>query len=382
MKIKRLIWLFAAALFVATSCEENIDTVRNISLSCHTQGLVDGANSQPAIWGVEEQIYLFRSEDWTAALLTQTSGAGSADAIFTGSTAGTKSGYYAIRPASATGSIMPNGTVEVTVAPSNIVIAGEDISTIIPQVGKGNANGVTFTSLFGALKLNISGNYEVSKIRVADLSKAHGLNGTFGYNFLSENLIYDEVLCEVERVFFNPITLAYKPAIYVALPAGQYDKLEISLRDAQSGNTNVYTVKDTAIARNKVTEVKLTSPQVVSFVVGSWHLVKFCGNDAAIDLYMKFTRDNKFEIYQREGELKYSRFTGTYAVDVENSIISGVYSDGEAWADSYKFSLNGENLVFESQSNSAEVSIYEPAEMPSATTQSVSRTVASDVKPL
>jgi hypothetical protein len=277
---------------------------------------------------------------------------------------------------------MPNGTVEVTVAPSNIVIAGEDISTIIPQVGKGNANGVTFTSLFGALKLDISGNYEVSKIRVADLSKAHGLNGTFGYNFLSENLIYDEVSCEVERVFLNPITLAYKPAIYVALPAGQYDKLEISLRDSQSGNTNVYTVKDTAIARNKVSEVKLTSPQVVSFVVGSWHLVKFCGNDAAIDLYMKFTRDNKFEIYQREGELKYSRFTGTYAVDVENSIISGVYSDGEAWADSYKFSLNGGNLVFESQSNSAEVSIYEPAEMPSATTQSVSRAVASDVKPL
>ena len=67
---------------------------------------------------------------------------------------------------------------------------------------------------------------------------------------------------------------------------------------------------------------------------------------------------------------------------MENSIISGVYSDGEAWADSYKFSLNGGNLVFESQSNSAEVSIYEPAEMPSATTQSVSRAVASDVKPL
>lgn len=382
MKITRLFWLLATALFVATSCED-IDEVKNISLSCRTQGLKDGTNSLPALWGVDEQIYLFRSEDWSAALLTQTSGTGTDTATFTGSSAGTKSGYRAIRPASAAGSIMPNGTVAVTVAPSNILLTGEDISSAIPQVGAGDENGVNFTSLFGALKFKLSGDYEVAKITVSDPGKDHGLYGTFGYNFNSGTIIDDEVFYEVARIPSAPLALSYAPTIYVALPAGAYDKLELAMLDSESGNSMVYVLNNVEIVRNNIAEVALPTPMVVSCVVGGWHLMKFCGADAEVDLYIDFSRDGKFTIYQRSGDLIYSKFEGTYTVNSAESIISGVYDDGEAWTDSYKFSLdrNG-NLVLESVNNSAEVAVYEPSEMPSANKQSASRGVTSSVKPL
>ena len=382
MKITRLFWLIATALFVATSCED-IDTVKNISISCHTQGLKDGANSLPASWGAEEQIYLFRSEDWSAALMTQTSGAGTDTATFTGSSAGTKSGYYAIRPASAAGSIMPNGTLAVTVRPSNIFFAGEDISSVIPQVGKGDQDGVNFTSLFGALKFNLSGDYEVSKITVTDPGKDRGLYGTFGYNFTSGSIIDDEVFYEVARIPASPLALTSAPTIYVALPAGSYDKLELALRDSESGNTLLYVLKDVEVVRNSTKEVALPTPMVVSCVVGSWRLAQFCGADAEVDLYVDFSRDGKFTIYQRMGSPIYSKLVGTYSVNISEETISGVYGDGEAWADSYKFSLDSNgNLVLESVNNSGEVSVYEPAEMPSANKQSASRGATSSVKPL
>ena len=146
---------------------------------------------------------------------------------------------------------MPNGTLAVTVRPSNIFFAGEDISSVIPQVGKGDQDGVNFTSLFGALKFNLSGDYEVSKITVTDPGKDRGLYGTFGYNFTSGSIIDDEVFYEVARIPASPLALASAPTIYIALPAGSYDKLELALRDSESGNTILYVLKDVEVAGNR-----------------------------------------------------------------------------------------------------------------------------------
>lgn len=381
MKIKRLFWLFATALFVATSCE-NIDAVKNISLSCRTEGLKDGSTTLPASWSANEQIYLFRSEDWSAALLTQSSGIGEATATFTGSSAGTKSGYYAIRPASAAGSVMPNGTVAVTVPPANIAITGENISGVIPQIGVGNADGLKFTSIFGALKFRLSGDYEVSNITLADPDKNCGLYGTFGYNFTSGAINDDVVFYEVSRIFGTPLALTYNPTIYISLPAVHYDRLELMLKDSQTGNSHLYTIENVDVVRNTATEISLGRPTVVSCVVGSWHMVRFCGAAAEVDLYINFTREGNFTICQRSGNLAYAEFNGTYTIDEAASTISGVYDDGEPWGDSYKFSLDADfNLVLESVANSAEVSVYEPAEMPAPATQSVSRAAAGSVKP-
>ena len=80
----------------------------------------------------------------------------------------------------------------------------------------------------------------------------------------------------------------------------------------------------------------------------------------------------------------YIEFTGIYTEDKDNAIISGTYSDGESWGDSYKYSLN-ENieLIMTSTSNSAEVSVYEAASMPKVNSASAtSRADISSVKPL
>ena len=78
----------------------------------------------------------------------------------------------------------------------------------------------------------------------------------------------------------------------------------------------------------------------------------------------------------------YSQYTGTYTLDKENSILSGVYSDGEAWGSSSKYSISEDiNLTLKSVNNPSEVSVYVPAKMPEvASAQSLSR--AGNVKPL
>ena len=113
-------------------------------------------------------------------------------------------------------------------------------------------------------------------------------------------------------------------------------------------------------------------------IVGSWHIKSFCGGAANADIYMQLNSDKTFLLYQRSNSATFVKYSGTYSLDEANSIISGVYSDGVAWANCYKYSINAnKELVFVNTNNSSEITIYEPAEMPTITTQNVSRAVVS-----
>jgi len=123
-----------------------------------------------------------------------------------------------------------------------------------------------------------------------------------------------------------------------------------------------------------------STPTELAVVVGSWHMKSFCGADADIDLYIRFSRNNTFKILQRTDSLEYTEYNGTYEIDDENSIISGVYSDGESWTDSYRFSLNSDNeLVLESL-NSAEISVYESSTMPKLPTLQKLQSIGIDTR--
>ena len=115
-----------------------------------------------------------------------------------------------------------------------------------------------------------------------------------------------------------------------------------------------------------------------------WHLVSFCGVEAEADIYIDLGKDGKFAIYQRTEELEYTVFNGTYTADEENSLLQGVYSDGEAWASSYHYTVDKEakTLTLESVERPSEVSIYELSKVPASATANTRSASTNDVKPL
>ena len=117
---------------------------------------------------------------------------------------------------------------------------------------------------------------------------------------------------------------------------------------------------------------------------GCWHLVSLYGAEVDVDIYIDFDNDGKFVIYQRTDNLAYTVFDGTYTVDTENSVISGVYSDGTTWLTSYNYVVDKENktLTLTSVKNPSEVAVYEASEAPSSATVKSRCALISDVKPL
>lgn len=80
------------------------------------------------------------------------------------------------------------------------------------------------------------------------------------------------------------------------------------------------------------------------------------------DIYLSFTDDKKFEIYQQIGEGAYRLYRGTW--NVEEDILMGKYNDGENWAASYTVSLDGNKMTLTSKNDAAEVSKYEAKSIP------------------
>ena len=126
------------------------------------------------------------------------------------------------------------------------------------------------------------------------------------------------------------------------------------------------------------------TPVVNNGIYGTWHIKSYCGAPSDIDIYMQLNEDGSFLLYQRSNSATYVEYSGTYTLDEANAIISGVYSDGSSWANSYNYSINSNNeLVFVNTNNSAEITIYEPATMPSISTLNISRAAnISNIKPL
>ena len=378
---KHLFLVCALALFGASACNDDINVIKQTSLSCVTYGFDDGVSKTHSAWEDMSDFYLFRSEDWSAALFTLTSGEDNASATFTGNVAGTKKGYYAVTPASAVGAILPNGSLEIQVAPYNIFASSENSVVIAPQIGSGKAN-LTFTSLFGALKFDLSGVDAVTFVETVVANKEHGLYGSYEYNFMQNTITDLTVQYEASRRFSEPLDISSDNALYVALPAGEYKCVELLVRNDNTGLRKLFKAEDAKVERGSATVVAVQSVEV-SAVVGCWHMKSYCGNDTDVDLYIDFGYTGNFTILQRTEGMAYTEFSGTYTIDEVNSTISGEYSDGSQWADSYKLSIN-ENfeLVLESLSSNGEISVYEMAEMPLVLS---SRTVSlsiSTVKPL
>lgn len=376
--------LCVATAMAMLSCEDNTSGVRNMTLKCKTEGFVNEQESTKAYWGEDEQIYLYRSEDWSIALMSQNSGAGGSSATFSGKIADSKQGFYAVRPYTAAGAVRMDGSLSIDIAPNNIFLADENSSVVVPQVGTGNSGGLTFKSLFGAVKIPIVGPTSLSQIQASLPGEERGMHGSFDYNFKRGTLIGYNVKYALTRTFEQPVDISADGAIYVALLPGSYSKIELLLQSGADGTRYVCTVEDITIQKGRLIEATDAKCSAVASVVGSWRIKSFCGADAPVDLYIDFKINQRFTILQRTELAGYKLYEGVYTVDAENSTISGEYYDGSSWNDSYRFSMNeNRELVLESLSTPSEVTIYESVEMPDIDDINLAKmAVGNNVKPL
>ena len=83
-----------------------------------------------------------------------------------------------------------------------------------------------------------------------------------------------------------------------------------------------------------------------SAIAGAWELsdisTKTSIGSVNVSVYLDFTSDGKFTLYQKIGEGRYTKFIGTYALEKDS--LSGKYSDGKAWGP-YKAEINASALT-------------------------------------
>lgn len=380
MKQIKISLICSLLLFAAVSCDNNknsSDSAQHIELSCQTIGFTNGDSQTVATWEEGDSFYLYRSEDWSAALLQLLSGAGSDSATFSGKAKSIKAEYYAVSPASAVGAVRSNGEIAITVAPKNILFAGENTTSAIPQVGvESDANQLTFAPIFGALQVELSDFAAVTYVKATLPNESYGLHGTFTYNLLQGNICgKEDSSYSLTRTFTSPIDISSNRNICVAMPEGEYSHIELFVRNSHTFEKMLYTVEGAEVKRGKLTIASATSTTIPA-IVDSWHITSFEESAANVDIYIQFNTDNTFVIYQRNNTIEYIRFDGTYTIDYTTSTISGVYSDGLAWSESYTFQIeNGVLTMVGTTSN--EKSSYEVAEVPAIATQKGAKSLAS-----
>ena len=95
------------------------------------------------------------------------------------------------------------------------------------------------------------------------------------------------------------------------------------------------------------------------YLYGEWHSTSI---SVSGDVYLSFTDDMKFEMFQKVGEGAYRLYRGTWKI--EEDVLTGKYNDGEDWAAAYRITVDDRSLTMTSINDAAENSTYTKAEIP------------------
>ena len=80
------------------------------------------------------------------------------------------------------------------------------------------------------------------------------------------------------------------------------------------------------------------------------------------EIYLSFTKDSKYELYQQIGEGRHRLYRGTW--NLENDILTGKYNDGEDWAYSYQVVLADDTMTLTTLDESAQITVFERESIP------------------
>ena len=109
-------------------------------------------------------------------------------------------------------------------------------------------------------------------------------------------------------------------------------------------------------------------------LVGEWQLASYETKAVSIgtekvDIWLKFTSDGQFELYQKLGDGRYRPYKGTYTL-TEN-ILSGKYSTGAAWGTQYEVSRDATRLTLTDHPNGRETQVFTAASIPSTVLENI-----------
>jgi len=97
-------------------------------------------------------------------------------------------------------------------------------------------------------------------------------------------------------------------------------------------------------------------------IIGTWTLMTIDGNSCGeLSVWITLS-ESTFDIYQRaSSKVFYDHYTGTWSIS--NGILSGKYTDGTPWADTYKAEISDKIVLSLTGITSGEVSIYNKSEI-------------------
>ena len=103
-------------------------------------------------------------------------------------------------------------------------------------------------------------------------------------------------------------------------------------------------------------------------VTGEWELTSITTRGASIGgtpiaVYISFTAEKTFELYQMIGEGRYTYFKGTYQLSGES--LSGTYESGKPWGSVYTVAMEGDQMTLTTNGGS-ETDTYRKTTIPQA----------------
>lgn len=99
-------------------------------------------------------------------------------------------------------------------------------------------------------------------------------------------------------------------------------------------------------------------------ICGEWMLTKLSDRDTEILVYISFNEDSSFDLYQKVYNVVWLHYTGTFTLN--GTTLSGVYSDGKAWAASYSvaYTDSPKRIRLTNATDNADVAIYTEQSIP------------------
>lgn len=114
-------------------------------------------------------------------------------------------------------------------------------------------------------------------------------------------------------------------------------------------------------------------------IVGEWKLVEWNNAAPEFNVYIEFYGDKTFEMYQQVWSFDYEYFDGQY--NLTGDVLTGLYSNGTAWACGYRVSVVNGQLIMYSQEDQSVTSVYEKCTIPEEIKAEATATRSLEVVP-
>lgn len=102
-------------------------------------------------------------------------------------------------------------------------------------------------------------------------------------------------------------------------------------------------------------------------VTGQWELLDIqtksvAIGDVQVEVFMEFNSDKTFTIWQKQGEGRHRKYTGTWELTEKH--MTGKYSDGKAWGSEYDIEIEDGTLYMSETKKNIETYVYKKSTIP------------------